>query len=91
MKQTLTRGAFWSGTRLAKRQSGSMGCGGWRPVKSCPLTVGKSLAEMAEEQGRDVMTLADLLPVLEAMMPTSEDAEAFGRHLEELRGRKIFD
>ena len=61
------------------------------PGEVVPRTVGTSLAEMAEEQGRDVMTLADLLPVLEAMMPTSEDAEAFGRHLEELRGRKIFD
>ena len=35
--------------------------------------------------------LEDLIPVLEELFPTREDAVRFGRELEEKRGRKIYD
>ena len=51
----------------------------------------KSLRELAEEQGREPMTIDELVPLLEELFPTREDAVRFGRDLERMRGRKIYD
>lgn len=61
------------------------------PGEIGPLRPTKSWRERAIEQGINPDDPPDILPAVSAMLPTREDAVRFGRELEKLRGRKIFD
>ena len=61
------------------------------PGEIGPLLPTRSWRERAIEQGIDPDEPPNILPAVAAMLPTRDDAVRFGRELEKLRGRKIFD